>query len=96
MLIGELLTVALVVSAKRSDSRDWHWKSVLPTVAGTFYFLLISFDATPNAMAPAALTDTLQVAAITWQIVAKLALGRAFGLLPANRGLVTSGPYRWL
>ena len=28
MLVGELLTVALVVSARSSDSRDWHWKSV--------------------------------------------------------------------
>ena len=96
MLIGELLTLALVLTAKRADSRDWHWKSVLPTVAGTFYFLLVSFDATPNAIAPAVLTDTLQIIAIIWQIAAKIALGRAFGLLPANRGLVTSGLYRWL
>jgi protein-S-isoprenylcysteine O-methyltransferase Ste14 len=29
-----------------------------------------------------------------WQFGAKLVLGRSFGLLPAQRGLVTSGPYR--
>jgi protein-S-isoprenylcysteine O-methyltransferase Ste14 len=31
---------------------------------------------------------------LAWQVLSKATLGRAFGLLPASRGLVTSGPYR--
>jgi protein-S-isoprenylcysteine O-methyltransferase Ste14 len=31
---------------------------------------------------------------MAWQVWAKYTLGRSFGLLPADRGLVTSGPYR--
>ena len=30
------------------------------------------------------------------QLWAKVALGKSFGLLPANRGVVTTGPSRWL
>jgi len=36
----------------------------------------------------------LQLASMAWQFTAKVFLGRSFGLLPAQRGLVTAGPYR--
>jgi len=41
-----------------------------------------------------AAADLLTVAACLWQLVAVLALGRCFGILPEARGLVTRGPYR--
>ena len=36
----------------------------------------------------------LQLAGLAWQVAAKATLGRSFGLLPAQRRLVTGGPYR--
>ena len=37
---------------------------------------------------------SLLVASMAWQFTAKVFLGRSFGLLPAQRGVVVGGPYR--
>jgi protein-S-isoprenylcysteine O-methyltransferase Ste14 len=38
--------------------------------------------------------DLVALASFAWLLVAVLALGRCFGVLPEARGLVTHGPYR--
>jgi protein-S-isoprenylcysteine O-methyltransferase Ste14 len=38
----------------------------------------------------------VELIGIAFTQVARLYLGRRFGLLPANRGIVTSGPFRWM
>jgi len=38
----------------------------------------------------------IQGLGMTLQVWAKVTLGRSFGLLPAHRGVVTSGPYAWV
>ncbi|HET8653569.1 MAG TPA: methyltransferase [Gaiellaceae bacterium] len=51
----------------------------------------------PPASAPVALVvtgDLIALAAGAWILVAFLALGRCFGILPEARGLVMRGPYR--
>jgi len=45
---------------------------------------------------PEKIGATLQFAGLLVQLYAKLSLGRSFGVLPATRGLVTHGAYRWL
>jgi protein-S-isoprenylcysteine O-methyltransferase Ste14 len=40
--------------------------------------------------------DLLAFASCAWLLVAVLALGRCFGVLPEARGLVTDGPYRFV
>lgn len=40
--------------------------------------------------------ELVTVAACAWLLVAVLALGRCFGVLPEVRGLVTEGPYRFV
>lgn len=40
--------------------------------------------------------DLVAFAACAWLLVAVLALGRCFGVLPEARGLVTHGPYRFV
>lgn len=40
--------------------------------------------------------ELIAVAACVWLLVAVLALGRCFGVLPEVRGLVTDGPYRFV
>lgn len=67
---------------------------------------LLAFGATcapllvrPNAVAPLVLP---QAAALIWlvgmivQLIAKVTLGRSFGLIPAHRGLKIAGPYRFV
>jgi protein-S-isoprenylcysteine O-methyltransferase Ste14 len=40
--------------------------------------------------------DLVAVAFCIWLLVSVIALGRCFGVLPEARGLVTSGPYRFV
>jgi protein-S-isoprenylcysteine O-methyltransferase Ste14 len=40
--------------------------------------------------------DLVTLVSCAWLLVAVLALGRCFGVLPEARGLVTSGPYRFV
>ena len=46
------------------------------------------------AIAPEMLTVALSAAGLAIVIVGKVTLGRSFGLMPANRGVVSSGVYR--
>jgi len=38
----------------------------------------------------------LSAAGLLVVVAGKLSLGRSFGLMPANRGIVSTGLYRWL
>jgi protein-S-isoprenylcysteine O-methyltransferase Ste14 len=40
--------------------------------------------------------ETITLASCVWLLAAVVALGRCFGVLPEARGLVTSGPYRFV
>jgi len=46
--------------------------------------------------APEAITVTVSAVGLLVVIAGKLSLGRSFGLLPANRGIVSTGCYRIL
>jgi protein-S-isoprenylcysteine O-methyltransferase Ste14 len=48
---------------------------------------------TEAPLLPDAVTAAVSVAGVLLVIAAKLTLGRSFGLVPANRGVVDSGPY---
>ncbi len=41
-------------------------------------------------------TTALSMIGLLIVIAGKLSLGRSFGLMPAHRGIVCSGPYRWV
>ena len=47
-----------------------------------------------GGLLPDALTVPLSAVGLTIVVVGKLTLGRSFGIVPANRGIVTRGPYR--
>jgi protein-S-isoprenylcysteine O-methyltransferase Ste14 len=93
LFAGELLTVLFVLVARLSTKIDRAPLIIAATGTATFYFLFIRLE--PGmALAPSGITRGIQLCGIVLQITAKLWLGRSFGLLPANRGIVTSGPYR--
>ena len=54
--------------------------------------LLRATDALP--LVPDALTAIVSAVGLALVIVGKMTLGRSFGLMPANRGVVSSGVYR--
>lgn len=95
LLAGECLSVLLVLVARWPATRDTSPIALVATAAATFYFLIAVLTGGTRLL-PALVTDAVQVLGILVQIGAKLSLGRAFGLLPANRGVVAGGMYRWI
>lgn len=91
-IVAQTLTTVLVVLARRPARRALDPVSVTVAAFATFYFLLIDLDS-GTALLAWGITVPLQLAGIGLQIFAKATLGRSFGLLPADRGVVTRGPY---
>jgi protein-S-isoprenylcysteine O-methyltransferase Ste14 len=93
LVLTESFTVCLVLFARRALIRDLSPFAVAATVYAVLFFALLRYSNT-NQLAPEWFGATLQMAGLAWQVLSKATLGRAFGLLPASRGLVTNGPYR--
>ncbi|RDJ99354.1 isoprenylcysteine carboxyl methyltransferase [Paraburkholderia lacunae] len=94
-LFTSLLDIGLVIFTRVARERDLTPISVVMSVTGTFYY--VAFRMEPGIhLIPEAAAVGLQIVGIVIQIWAKLTLRRSFGLLPANRGVVVSGPYRVL
>lgn len=93
LLFTEALTVLLVLTARWSRATNRSLYASTITILASVYFLLIDPSEGMRLVA-APFPAALQLFGILFQIVAKLYLGRSFGLLPANRGIVRSGPYR--
>jgi protein-S-isoprenylcysteine O-methyltransferase Ste14 len=94
LLIGsETLTAVLVLIARPPKEYDARLYAVALTLVGTFYFLLVKLSPGPR-LVPREIGVGLQILGLSFQVAGKLWLGRRFGLLPANRGIVTTGPYR--
>jgi len=92
LLVAETLTVVLVLIARPPAQQDKRPYAIALTMVGTFYFLLVRLD--PGLpLVPRVVGVIIQSLGICLQISGKLWLGRRFGLLPANRGIVTTGPY---
>jgi len=95
IVAAESLTVCLSLIARVPAHRDWHPAAILCSLGATYYFIGIrlapGFHVIPEVAGAA-----LQIAGIAWQIYAKLSLRLSFGLLPANRGIVTNGAYRFV
>jgi protein-S-isoprenylcysteine O-methyltransferase Ste14 len=62
-------------------------------IAATCVPLLVS-PVRDRALVPQALGATVLLIGIFFQVIAKLALGRSFGCVAANRGVKRDGPYR--
>ncbi len=94
VVISEITIVVISLISRRPQTRDWHWLTVMATVfAGGLWAPLISFDPHTDLLGET-FSAALQCAGLIWEINAKLTLGRSFGWLPANRGIVDAGVYR--
>ena len=93
VLAGEVVVIVLVLIAPRPNAVMVTPRTLLFTNAATFYFLVVSVK--PGVQwVPPVVPGLLVLFGIAFQVAAKVTLGRSFGLLPANRGLVKRGPYR--
>jgi protein-S-isoprenylcysteine O-methyltransferase Ste14 len=91
-MFSEGMVVLLLVIRRESHriSRSpWDW---IVALGGTFTVLLVRPAAT--AIVPEYIGVALQLAGTGTEIYAKVFLGRSFGIVAADRGIVVGGPYR--
>lgn len=93
LLLTEGYTLMLVLFARRASLRDLSPLAMAATFVAMFFFVAIDPTGT-HKLIPELAGVALQVVGTAWQFAAKITLGRSFGLLPAQRGLVLAGPYR--
>jgi protein-S-isoprenylcysteine O-methyltransferase Ste14 len=93
LLVSELLVVVMTVRRRAAAAVDRSMRArALTTVSMLGPPLLLPAQLTP--LAPGALTVAISIAGLAVVIAGKVSLGRSFGLIPANRGVISSGVYR--
>ncbi|MBF6991660.1 isoprenylcysteine carboxylmethyltransferase family protein [Cupriavidus sp. IK-TO18] len=95
LVIASCLTIGLSLFVRVPKKRDWNPITVLCSLGASYYFLGIKL-APGQHLAPEIVGACLQLVGISWQIYAKLTLRFSFGILPANRGIVSHGAYRFV
>ncbi len=93
LLASEFLVVVLTVFRRPAVTVDRRWHSRVIVAASLTGPLLVR-PTVDGAVLPDAVTALVSGAGLLAAIAGKVALGRSFGLLPANRGIVCAGPYR--
>ncbi len=95
LLVSEALVVVLVIFRRRAHLVD---RSAVAAVATLVSMagppLLRTVDDESAALLPDMVTAGILAAGLLFGIAGKLTLGRSFGLVPANRGVVAGGPYQ--
>jgi protein-S-isoprenylcysteine O-methyltransferase Ste14 len=93
LVISELLGVLLILSrrfATTVSTRPLDWALSLIAVN----LPLLVTPASASTFLPSQISTALMFAGMIIQISAKVGLWRSFGVVPANRGIKTNGPYR--
>jgi protein-S-isoprenylcysteine O-methyltransferase Ste14 len=93
LLVSEALVVVLTVVRRSAAAVDRSTRARLLTVLSMLGPPLLQ-PAHVAALLPQSLTIAASAAGLAIVIAGKLTLGRSFGLMPANRGVVSSGIYR--
>jgi protein-S-isoprenylcysteine O-methyltransferase Ste14 len=95
LLTSESLVVILTILRRKPLQVDRSVAAGALTAISTFGpMMLRATDGSP--LIPDAATASLSAVGLTIEIAGKLTLGRSFGLVPANRGVVIGGPYSFV
>ena len=93
LLVGsEALVVVLTIVRRRTQLVDRSPTAAILTVLSLIGPPLLR-PATAAAIASDQLTAMVSAVGFAIVVYGKISLGRSFGLIPANRGVVTAGPY---
>lgn len=92
LLVSELLVVVLTVVRRPAAIVD---RTIAARIVSGISIVGVYFiRPTGDALLPDAVTASVSAAGLLVIITGKLTLGRSFGLLPANRGVVCRGIYK--
>jgi protein-S-isoprenylcysteine O-methyltransferase Ste14 len=93
LVIANCFTTCLTLIVRTPRRRDWRPLTLLCALGGTYGCIAYNFKPGMEVV-PQSIGVLLQMSGIAWQLFAKISLRRSFGVLPANRGVVSSGAYR--
>ena len=93
LLASEALVVLLTVARRRAVLVDRSWAARLVTALSVAGPPLVRPSAS-FALLPDAQAAVLSAGGLLMIVAGKLSLGRSFGVVPANRGIVSRGIYR--
>jgi protein-S-isoprenylcysteine O-methyltransferase Ste14 len=96
LVAAEAVGVALIIARRRSATLSAHPLDWALSFGAVSLPLLFTTPAAAGTAVPGAVVTALMLLGLLIQISAKLALARSFGVVPANRGVKTRGPYRVL
>jgi protein-S-isoprenylcysteine O-methyltransferase Ste14 len=94
LLISESLVVILTIFRRPARAVDRSRAATIVTLVSLVGPPLLR--ATGTAIVPDSATALISIAGLGLVIAGKITLGRSFGLVPANRGIVAQGPYHFV
>jgi protein-S-isoprenylcysteine O-methyltransferase Ste14 len=92
LLAGESLVVILTVIRRKASLVDRSIAAAVITTISVAGPVLMRASQTASVV-PDVATATISALGLMLVVVGKISLGRSFGLVPANRGIVVRGPY---
>lgn len=95
LLASESLVVVFTMIRRPASTVDRTLNARILTIFSTFAPQLVQ-AASMHPLAPDSFTVVLSASGLILVVLAKASLGRSFGLTPANRGVVSTGLYRFL
>jgi protein-S-isoprenylcysteine O-methyltransferase Ste14 len=78
----------------RVTPNPWYWLLAFVATYGILVFVAFAPRGTP--IVRTILPNALVLISVVLMIYARVSLGRSIGYVPADRGIVTSGPYRFV
>ncbi len=94
LVASEALVVVLMVIRRPAAEVDRSWMA--RSVAAVSIIGPPLFRPASQSIAPDMLTAAVSACGLALVVAAKISLGRSFGVVPANRGIVRSGLYRFV
>jgi protein-S-isoprenylcysteine O-methyltransferase Ste14 len=96
LLVGESLVVVLTIARRRAVAVDRSAIAAIMTTVSLAGPALLRATDGRGAIASDHTTAMLSAIGLVLVVVGKMALGRSFGVVPANRGVVVRGPYTFV
>jgi protein-S-isoprenylcysteine O-methyltransferase Ste14 len=93
LLVGESLVVVLTVIRRRAVTVDRSVGAAIMTSVSLVGPALMRATSDPTSLLSDPVTATLSGIGLLIVVIGKMSLGRSFGVVPANRGVVVRGPY---
>ena len=89
-----IITMVFRRTPVRVTPNPWYW--LLAFVATYGLLFVNAFAWTGRPLVPSIVTNGLALLSLAIFVYGRLSLGRSIGIIPANRGIVTRGAYRFV